>query len=293
LKIVETGAALRTAIGAPPGGVGFVPTMGYLHEGHMSLMRTARRECGVVVASIFVNPKQFGPTEDLARYPRDLARDTAMCEAAGVDVLFVPAVSEMYPPGFSTAVSVGSELTDVLCGAFRPGHFTGVTTVVAKLLNLVKPDRAYFGQKDFQQWRVLSQMARDLAFGAEIVRCAIVREADGLAMSSRNTYLSLEERGAALRLSQALGLLLRRSQDRPLAEALAEARAHLEAEPRLSLQYLTAVDVETLQPASTAGAGTVALVAAQVGATRLIDNAILDPGGPDAALIALSSPFYS
>lgn len=288
MLIVATGAELRAALSAPSGGVGFVPTMGYLHEGHMSLMRQARRECGVVVASIFVNPKQFGPTEDLARYPRDLARDRAMCEAAGVDVLFVPEVAEMYPQGFATEVAVAPALTDRLCGAFRPGHFTGVTTVVAKLLNLVRPDRAYFGQKDFQQWRVLAQMARDLAIPTEIVRCPIVREADGLAMSSRNTYLGAEDREAALRLSQALGLLMARAQDHPLAEALSAARAHLAAEPRLVLQYLEAVDVETLAPATVAGAGTVALVAAQVGATRLIDNAVLAAAGPDAALIALA-----
>lgn len=262
--------------------------MGFLHEGHTSLMRQARRECGVVVASIFVNPKQFGPQEDLARYPRDLARDRALCEAAGVDVLFVPEVSEMYPPGFATEVTVSAELTDKLCGAFRPGHFTGVTTVVAKLLNLVRPGRAYFGQKDFQQWRVLSQMARDLAIPTEIVRCPIVREADGLAMSSRNTYLGAEDRAAALRLSRALGLLVARSQEQPLAEALAAARAHLEAEPRLKVQYLEAVDAERLLPAGSAGPGTVALVAAQVGTTRLIDNAVLDPHGPDAALVAFA-----
>ncbi|HEY9899750.1 MAG TPA: pantoate--beta-alanine ligase [Pantanalinema sp.] len=287
MLIVETGAALRAALRAPAGGIGFVPTMGFLHEGHMSLMRQARRECGVVVASIFVNPKQFGPREDLARYPRDFARDRAMCEAVGVDVLFAPSVAEMYPPGFATEVSVAPELTGVLCGALRPGHFAGVATVVAKLLNLVNPERAYFGQKDFQQWRVLSRMARDLAFPTEIVRGAIVREADGLAMSSRNTYLSAEDRVAALRLSRSLGLLLRRVADHPLAEALAQARAYLEAEPRLSLQYLSAVDAEHLGPATAAGPGTVALVAAQLGSTRLIDNVILDPHGPDAALCAL------
>lgn len=287
MDIVATGAELRAALQGATGGIGFVPTMGYLHEGHSSLMRRARRECGVVVASIFVNPKQFGPTEDLARYPRDLARDRAVCEAAGVDVLFVPSVEEMYPAGFATEVSVAPELTGGLCGAVRPGHFAGVTTVVAKLLNLVGPDRAYFGQKDFQQWRVLSRMAQDLAFPTEIVRCPIVREPDGLALSSRNTYLSDEDRRAALRLSRALGLLLRRSEALPLSEALAEARAYLEAEPALSVQYLEAVDAERLSSASAAGPDTVALVAAQVGKTRLIDNAILDPHGPDAGLRAL------
>ncbi|MBO9540990.1 pantoate--beta-alanine ligase [bacterium] len=287
--IVDTVAALRAALDARGKGlVGFVPTMGFLHEGHRSLMNEARRACEVVVVSIFVNPKQFGPQEDLSRYPRDLARDRALCEAAGVDVLFVPSVSEMYPPGFSTEVAVSSALTDKLCGAFRPGHFTGVTTVVARLLNLVRPDRAYFGQKDFQQWRVLSQMVRDLAIPTEIVRCPIVREEDGLALSSRNTYLSAEDRAAALRLSRALGLLLREASEGPLPEALAAARAYLEAEPRLTVQYLEAVDVDALAPAAVAGPGTVALVAAQVGTTRLIDNAILDPHGPDAALVALA-----
>ncbi|HEY9855028.1 MAG TPA: pantoate--beta-alanine ligase [Stenomitos sp.] len=285
--LVESLSDLRSALAQLPGPVGFVPTMGALHPGHASLMRQARAECRTVVVSIFVNPKQFGPQEDFSRYPRDLAGDSEVCRAEGVDVVFLPQAAEMYPPGFATEVRVGPELTDKLCGHFRPGHFEGVTTVVAKLFNLVRPDRAYFGQKDFQQVRVLTQMVADLAMPLELVRCPIVREADGLALSSRNRYLGSEERASALRLSAALGLLVASARaGEPVQPVLDRARAYLEADPAVRLQYFEVVEERTLEPATTFGPGRVALVAAYVGSTRLIDNALLDPEGPDRALAA-------
>lgn len=262
--------------------------MGALHAGHASLMRQARSENEALVVSVFVNPKQFGPQEDFGRYPRDPAHDAAVCREAGVDVLFAPSVEVMYPSGFATEVTVGPELTDRLCGAFRPGHFAGVTTVVCKLLSLVRPDRAYFGQKDFQQWRVIQRMVTDLGLSTEIRRHPIVRELDGLAMSSRNRYLGPEERQVALRLSRALGLLVKRAGEAhaDLADSLAQARAYLAAEPRLGLEYLEVVDEADLRPVTAFGHSAVALVACRVGATRLIDNAILNPIGPDGGLIA-------
>lgn len=287
MVLVESVADLRSALASLPGPVGFVPTMGALHPGHASLMRQARQECRTVVVSVFVNPKQFGPKEDFARYPRDLAGDAAVCAQAGVDVVFVPAVDEVYPPGFATEVAVGPALTDKLCGHYRPGHFTGVTTVVAKLFNLVRPDRAYFGQKDFQQCRVLAQMVRDLAMPLELVRCPTVREPDGLALSSRNRYLAPEERESALRLSAALGILVASHEPgRPVAPVLERARAYLAADPQVRLQYFEVVEEGSLEPAHVFGPGQVALVAAHVGHTRLIDNALLDPAGPDRDLAA-------
>lgn len=288
MHVVASSTELRSVLAGFQGGVGLVPTMGALHAGHASLMRQARSENETLVVSVFVNPKQFGPHEDFGRYPRDLAHDAAVCREAGVDVLFAPSVEAMYPQGFATEVAVGPELTDRLCGASRPGHFAGVTTVVCKLLSLVRPDRAYFGQKDFQQWRVIQRMVTDLGLSTEIVRHPTVREPDGLAMSSRNRYLAPEEREVALRLSRALGLLVKRAGEAraDLAEALAQARAYLAAEPRLSLEYLEVVDERDLRPLTAFASGAVALVAGRVGATRLIDNAILDPLGPDAGLVA-------
>lgn len=254
--------------------VGFVPTMGALHAGHVSLVARARAECDRVVASVFVNPAQFGPSEDLARYPRDLAGDRAKLAGAGCDLLFTTTSGEMYPPGFSTWVTVEG-LTERLCGASRPGHFRGVTTVVLKLLHLVQPDRAYFGEKDRQQLIVLGRMVRDLDVPVEVVGCPIVREPDGLALSSRNAYLSPEERTRALALSRGL----RRAQaafaagerDGRALEALARA----ELEPAARVDYVEAVDPATLQPVSEARPDTILAVAAFVGATRLIDNAVL------------------
>lgn len=287
MVLVESVADLRSALADRPGPVGFVPTMGALHAGHASLMRQARQECRTVVVSVFVNPKQFGPQEDFARYPRDVAGDAAVCAEAGVDVVFVPPVAEVYPPGFATEVAVGPALTDKLCGHYRPGHFSGVTTVVARLFNLVRPDRAYFGQKDYQQCRVLSQMVRDLCMPVELVRCPTVRESDGLALSSRNRYLGPEERASALRLSAALGLVVAAAEPgAPVAPVLERARAYLAADPRVRPQYFEVVEEASLEPAQVFGPGQVALVAAHVGSTRLIDNAVLDPAGPDRALAA-------
>jgi pantoate--beta-alanine ligase len=203
MQTVSTIPELRLAHLSLPAPVGLVPTMGYLHEGHLSLVRAARAECASVVVSIFVNPTQFGPREDLAAYPRDLPRDLSLLESAGADLVWTPTPEIMYPPGYQTWVTV-EEVTLPLEGAMRPGHFRGVTTVVAKLFNAVQPDRAYFGQKDAQQARVIQQMVRDLDFPVQVVVCPIVREPDGLAMSSRNAYLNPAERQAATVLSRAL-----------------------------------------------------------------------------------------
>jgi pantoate--beta-alanine ligase len=208
MQVFDTVLALRqylTAQRAAGRRIGLVPTMGYLHEGHLSLVRTARQEYDVVVMSIFVNPKQFGPQEDFAAYPRDMERDLRLAQEAGVDAVFTPVVAEMYPPGFSTEVMV-HVLTAPLCGASRPGHFQGVTTVVAKLFNIVAPDRAYFGQKDYQQALVIQKMVHDLLMPLEVVICPTVRDPDGLAMSSRNAYLNSAERQAALVLWRTLRL---------------------------------------------------------------------------------------
>jgi pantoate--beta-alanine ligase len=242
--------------------IGLVPTMGALHAGHEALVRSARAECDVVVASIFVNPAQFGPGEDFGRYPRDEGRDTALAESWGVNHLFVPAAEEMYPEGFSTWVDVEG-LADELEGAVRPGHFRGVATVCLKLFNIVRPERAYFGQKDAQQAAVLATMARDLNLPLEIRVVATVREQDGLALSSRNAYLSAEERDAALALPRALAAGAQAGKER----AAEVARAVLAEEPGLAADY---VEVARLN-------GRVYLLAAaRVGSTRLIDNVVLE-----------------
>ncbi len=254
--------------------VGFVPTMGALHDGHLSLFHRAREENDVVAISIFVNPTQFGPQEDLSRYPRDPEGDLAKAEALGVDVVFMPDAESMYPPGFQTYVEV-SELQKPLCGAFRPGHFRGVATVVTKLLLLAFPTRAYFGRKDFQQWRLIEQMVRDLAIPTTIVSMPIVRETDGLAMSSRNRYLSPEERRSALALYR--GLL----RARELFEAgetrpgiwVREIRKVLEDTPGVrAIDYVEVRDGVTLEPVETVGRGSLVALAAHVGPARLIDN---------------------
>jgi pantoate--beta-alanine ligase len=253
--------------------LGFTPTMGALHEGHLSLVRRARGECDTVAASIFVNPLQFGPGEDFARYPRTFENDSRMLEAEGVAILFAPEAAEMYPPGAVTTVTV-SEIGDRLDGASRPGHFTGVATVVAKLFHVVSPNRAYFGQKDAAQLAVLRQMVRDLNFDVEIVCCAIVRDADGLALSSRNKYLSAIERKQALVLHRALVRM-----EQVIAEGerqsdilMQEGTKILQAETGVRLDYLAIVDANTLVPVSSVEAGTLVAVAAYVGSTRLIDN---------------------
>jgi pantoate--beta-alanine ligase len=253
--------------------LGFVPTMGALHEGHLSLVRRARGECDAVAASIFVNPLQFEPGEDFARYPRTFEEDCRLLEAEGVAILFAPEAAEMYPPGAVTTVAV-SEIGDRLDGSSRPGHFTGVATVVAKLFHIVGPSRAYFGQKDAAQLAVLRRMVRDLNFDVEVVGCAIVRDADGLALSSRNKYLTSKERIQALALH---GTLLRiegriAEGERQSDVLIREGTKVLQAETGVRLDYLAIVDANTLLPVASVEVGTLVAVAAYVGSTRLIDN---------------------
>ena len=256
--------------------IGFVPTMGYLHAGHLSLVAEARRRADVVVASIFVNPLQFGANEDLARYPRDIERDSQLLTAAGTDVLFLPDVKEMYPEGFQTTVTV-ERVTRGLCGASRPTHFQGVTTVVAKLFNMVKAHVAVFGQKDFQQFVAIRRMVVDLNFDIEIVGAPIIREADGLAMSSRNAYLSTPERHAALCLSRALhaAATLAERGEADALRILAAARRVITDEPRARLDYAAVVDLDTLEDVTTVRAPALLALAVHIGKTRLIDNCVL------------------
>lgn len=259
--------------------VGLVPTMGALHEGHLSLIKQAGAECACVVVSIFVNPTQFGPAEDFSRYPRDLERDLAQAAQAGADVAFVPAAEEMYLPHHSTWVEVEG-LTNGLCGAARPGHFRGVATIVAKLLNACGPDRAYFGQKDAQQLAVIRRMVRDLNMAVDIVACPIVREADGLAMSSRNVYLSARERAQAPALRRALiraeelveaGERQAAVLERAMSEILAEAETG-------SVEYVAIVDAEDLQPLGRLTGDCLLALAVRFGTTRLVDNTVVSAG---------------
>ena len=256
--------------------LGFVPTMGALHEGHLSLVRASTSRCNVTAVSIFVNPLQFGPTEDLAKYPRTLERDSAMLEEAGVDLLFFPSVEEMYPPGAKTRVHV-AELSEKLDGASRPGHFLGVATVVNKLFEIVRPDLAFFGQKDAAQVAVLRKMVRDLDMDVEMVVCPIVREKDGLAMSSRNAYLTAEQRQQARVLHRSL-MRVQAAADQGQRDAarLREIGEQVIAEELAArLDYFAVVDPDTLDPVQDVGGGALVAVAAYVGATRLIDNILL------------------
>ena len=259
--------------------IGFVPTMGFLHEGHMSLIRRARKENDAIVASIFVNPTQFGPGEDYESYPRDFENDSALCRETGCDVLFSPSAPEMYPDDSRTAVSV-SRLTEDLCGASRPGHFDGVSTVVAKLLNIVKPHRAYFGLKDFQQYKVIARMVQDLNMDIDVIGLPTVREPDGLAMSSRNRYLTGEERQSALSLSRSLDLASRMVTDgtRDAAAVTAMVKETIGSEPHTRIDYVTVVDLEDLNPIQTIGDQALLALSVFVGKARLIDNTILTPG---------------
>ena len=272
--IAETRAALAEL--RRQGSVGFVPTMGALHAGHVSLVSAARQRCEIVVASIFVNPTQFAPNEDFSRYPRTLDADCNMLEAEGVDLVFAPSAEEIYPPGSTTFVEVG-ELGGRLDGASRPGHFRGVATVVAKLFHIVQPDFACFGQKDAVQVAVLRRMVRDLNFPLELIVCPIVRETDGLAMSSRNRYLSTEERRQALTLHRAL----KSAQELALhgerhAEALLRAMTGtLRQDAGVRIDYVAVVDPDTLLPLENVRQGALLAVAAYVGNTRLIDNVLL------------------
>jgi len=276
MQVVRTIAEVRAIRRALPGTWGFVPTMGYLHEGHLSLVRRARAENDHVAVSIFVNPTQFGPHEDYSRYPRDLERDLRLLEPLGVDLVFAPSVEEMYPPGFQTWVIV-EEVSRPLEGAARPGHFRGVATVVTKLFNIVQPDRAYFGQKDAQQAVVIRRMVQDLNIPVEIVVCPTVREPDGLAMSSRNTYLNPEERRAATVLFRALqAAKARYEQGERDAERLREAmREVIQAEPLARLDYVSVADPETLQELDRVEDRALLSLAVYIGKTRLIDNILL------------------
>lgn len=259
---------------------GLVPTMGALHEGHFALIRQAQRECSPVVVSIFVNPSQFGPTEDFQKYPRPFEADVAALESLGVDYLFAPSAEEMYPRGFRTSVNV-EDLGDRLDGRSRPGHFRGVATVVLKLLEIVQPQFSFFGRKDAQQLRILRQMAADLNLNAKIVACPIARAEDGLALSSRNAYLDARERLAATALYRALECVRRKIEagERDASALLAALRSVLAAEPLLALDYAEIVDADSLEPVAAVRRDAYVLVAAFVGRARLIDNAWIEAEG--------------
>jgi pantoate--beta-alanine ligase len=269
--------SLKTAKRKNPNVVGFVPTMGYFHDGHLSLMSAAEKECTKVIVSIFVNPAQFGPSEDLSRYPRDEDRDIKLMEELGnIDCVFIPEAADMYPEGYSTYVAVENEMTKVLCGAARPGHFKGVTTVISKLLNIVRPDKIYLGQKDMQQAVIITRMLKDLNYGTGVVICPIAREKDGLAMSSRNTYLSPEERNAAPALFKSL----------QMAESMIELGEHESSvvikeikrklkEEKVEIDYVEAVNPYTLERADKIYGEVLIAAAIYVGKTRLIDNILV------------------
>jgi len=279
LKIFTSISEMRSACHAARSAgerLGFVPTMGALHEGHLSLVRGARTTCDVVAASIFVNPTQFGPKEDLAKYPRSFERDRNLLEREGVELLFAPPVEEMYPAGAVTWVTV-EELSNKLDGRSRPGHFRGVTTVVAKLFHIIEPDAAFFGQKDAAQLAIIRHMVRDLNLPVEIVACPIVREPDGLAMSSRNAYLDPQQRKQALTLHRSLEQVRRLTGagERSAARLAAAGRAEFNPESGVRLDYFEIVDPHTLGPVEDVSAGALVAVAAFVGTTRLIDNVLL------------------
>ncbi|WP_405079465.1 pantoate--beta-alanine ligase [Paenibacillus chitinolyticus] len=292
MEVIQSIALLRSTLEQKKSGigaalkapVGFVPTMGYLHDGHLSLIKGAREASEIVVLSIFVNPLQFGPTEDLDRYPRDTERDLKLAEEAGVDIVFLPQVEEMYPGPVKTTVSV-SGITSVLCGASRPVHFDGVTTVVAKLLNIVQPDKAFFGLKDAQQVAVVSQMVQDLNMNVDIVACPILREEDGLAMSSRNVFLSEEERRQALVLSRSLKAAEAWAREhaafRP-EDLRSAVKAVIEEAPLADIDYVEVLTYPQLEQPEAVEAGVpvqlIVALAVKFGATRLIDNTILTLG---------------
>jgi pantoate--beta-alanine ligase len=277
VTIPEARAACRAAR-ASRKCLGLVPTMGALHEGHLSLVRAAKARCDAVAVSIFVNPTQFGPTEDLSKYPRQFDVDCQLLEKEGVEILFAPSVEEIYPDGQVTWVLVEG-LSEKFDGRSRPGHFRGVTTIVAKLFHILKPDAAFFGQKDAAQLAVIRRMVQDLNFPVEIVACPIVREPDGLAMSSRNAYLNREERGRALVLQRSLQQVQQEFQngERIAANLIFAAKEVFAREPQVVLDYFEIVDPDTLDPVERISQKTLVAVAARVGSTRLIDNVVLEP----------------
>lgn len=281
MKKIETVEALNTLIDSLKGqgsSIGFVPTMGYLHAGHLSLIEAARRENDIVVVSIFVNPTQFGPNEDFDAYPRDLDRDCGLLESSQVDYVFLPTKEALYPQGYVTYVTVEGDITQQLCGASRPGHFKGVTTIVAKLFNLVRPDRAYFGQKDAQQLAVIRRMVQDLNSPVSIIGCPIVREPDGLALSSRNVYLSQSQRQEALALSQSLALAQKMVADgeRDSQSIIDTMSARLQRAEGCRVDYLSVVDAKTLLPIDGLKGTVLIALAVYFGKTRLIDNALVE-----------------
>jgi pantoate--beta-alanine ligase len=293
LRVVTTVAEMQAAREALTGSIGLVPTMGYLHEGHLSLVRRSVRDNEHTIVSIFVNPTQFGPGEDFERYPRDEQRDLELLSAEGVlrepqderIIVFMPSVAEMYPPGFDEWVETSGPLVERFEGEHRPGHFRGVTTVVARLLRIVRPDRAYFGQKDAQQLRVIRRMAQDLALPVEVVGMPIVRERDGLALSSRNVYLSPEDRAAALVLSRSLRQAesLVSAGETSVAAIKQQVEAMIGAEPRVVAEYVAITNEATLEDIETLDRPALLLVLGRLGKTRLLDNAVLIPPGVEAS----------
>jgi pantoate--beta-alanine ligase len=292
LRTITTVAEMQAARVELAGSIGLVPTMGYLHEGHLSLVRRSKRDNDHTIVSIFVNPAQFGPNEDFERYPRDEQRDLELLEAEGVlrsaaadqderIIVFVPSVDEMYPPGFDDWVELHGPLVERFEGEHRPGHFRGVTTVVARLFRIIRPGRAYFGQKDAQQLRVVRRMVRDLALPVDVVGMPIVREPDGLALSSRNVYLSPEDHAAALVLSRSLrhAEALVRVGETKAGAIKREVEAMIRAEPRIALEYAALTDEQTLEDLETLDRPTLLLVLGRFGKTRLLDNAVLIPPG--------------
>jgi pantoate--beta-alanine ligase len=257
--------------------IGFVPTMGFLHEGHLSLIKTIRSKCDILIVSIFVNPTQFGPEEDFNNYPRDFNRDEGLCQVTGVDIIFYPSQNEIYEPPYLTFVEV-DKLTKTMCGISRPGHFRGVTTIVCKLFNIVRPNIAIFGQKDYQQALVIKQMVKDLHFNIEILTEPIVREADGLAMSSRNRYLSREERKDALVLFQSLQMAEQMAREHKYAveQIKNEMAKKIEEIPTTKIDYIAIVDSESLDPLEKIQSHTLIALAVYVGKTRLIDNILVE-----------------
>jgi pantoate--beta-alanine ligase len=278
IKTIDEMHAFRQATSQSGKRLGLVPTMGALHEGHLSLVRDAREKSDVVAVSIFVNPTQFGPNEDFAKYPRNLESDSKMLEREHVDVIFAPSVSDMYSTDAVTWVTVEG-MSDRLCGKSRPGHFRGVTTVVSKLFHIIEPDTAFFGQKDAAQVAIIRRMVRDLNMRVEIMVGAIVREPDGLALSSRNAYLNPEERKSALVLHRSLqrAHTLFEGGERNSTELIAAGKQEFGTEPKARLDYLEVVDPDSLEPVTTISKCTLIAVAAYVGNTRLIDNIIVDP----------------
>ncbi len=280
MRVIETVADLKAVIRMQKKtgkSIGLVPTMGYLHEGHISLVKTSIHDNDFTIISVFVNPTQFGPNEDYSNYPRSIEKDSRMAAAAGADIIFAPSAKEMYPEGYSTFVNVEG-ITEIMCGKSRPGHFRGVATVVLKLLNIVEPDNAYFGQKDAQQVAVIKRMTKDLNMNSKIIVCPIVREQDGLALSSRNLYLNSEERKAALVLSKSLFEVENqiKNGERSKEKIIETIKRSISEEKLANIDYVTIVDADTLNEISRIDRKVLIALAVKIGGTRLIDNVIVE-----------------